>query len=432
MPETIFALASGAGKAGVAVIRISGPQAFEAAAALGGPLPPPRQAGLRTLRDPETGEILDDGLVLGFRGPASFTGEDTVELQLHGSVAVVRTVTGALAGLRGLRRAAPGEFTRRALTNGRLDLAQVEALGDLVAAETAAQQRQAIAALHGRVGRRAEDWKRRIVEALAHVEAAIDFADEELPDDVVERASGSVAQIVAEMRAEVVGSRVAERLREGFEVAIVGPPNVGKSSLLNAIAGREAALTADTPGTTRDVIEVRLELDGLPVTLLDTAGIRAAEGDVESRGILRARERAELADLRLFLVEDTADLAGLGVVRADGDVVALAKGDLRPGPGRVSGLTGVGIDAALATVVGVLQQRLAGAGSLGHARQRDAVVRASEALDAAAAELRSPLPRLELIAEDLRSAVRGLDLLMGRVDVEAVLDTIFSRFCLGK
>lgn len=432
MSETIFAQASAPGRAGVAVIRISGEAAFGAAAALAGELPAPRRAALRTLRAPGSGEPLDDALVLVFPGPGSFTGEDTVELQVHGSVAVLRTVSAALAAFPGVRLAEPGEFTRRALTNGQLDLAQVEALGDLVAAETAAQQRQAIAGLRGRVGQLAETWRRALITALGLVEASIDFADDKLPPDVLGGAATMIGETLAVMEREVTGSRVTERLRAGFEVAIVGPPNVGKSTLLNAIAGRDAALTSPMPGTTRDVIEVRLDLDGLPLTLLDTAGIREVAGDIESLGIDRARLRAETADLRLFLVEDVANLEALGVPRAEGDVVALAKGDLRPGPGRVSGLTGEGIEALLAAVSRVLRDRLAGAGSLGHARQREAVTRGVEALRAARAELGAEAPRVELVAEDLRAALRALDFLMGRVDVEAVLDTIFATFCLGK
>lgn len=432
MAETIFAQATGVGRAGVAVIRISGDRAFDAATALAGSLPEPRHAGLRVLRDPATREILDEALVLTFPGPGSFTGEDVVELHVHGSVAVGRALSAALAALPGVRKAEPGEFTRRALLNGRLDLAQVEALGDLVEAETAAQQRQAIAALRGRVGRLVEGWRTTLTRALALVEASIDFADEELSPDIVTSVVEAVDAALAEMEREVAGSAIAERVRAGFEVAIIGRPNVGKSTLLNALAGREAALTSSTPGTTRDVIEVRMDLEGLPLTVLDTAGLRDAGEEIEVAGIDRARERAAAADVRVFLVSCADDAETLGVARRAGDLVVLCKGDLDPRPGAVSGKTGLGIDAMLAELGEVLRGRLSGAGSLAHARQREAVLQAVAALRAARRELDAPEPRLELVAEDLRSGLRSLDFLMGKVDVEAVLDVIFASFCLGK
>ncbi len=432
MAETIFAQASGAGRAGVAVVRISGRHAFTAATALAGTLPEARRAGLRVLRDPATAAVLDEALVLAFPGPESFTGEDTVELQVHGSVAVVRALSAALAAMPGVRLAQPGEFTRRALLNGRLDLAQVEALGDLLEAETAMQQQRAVAALRGRVGELVAGWKVTLTEVLALVEASIDFADEELPPDVLAPVAETVAAVIAGMEREIAGAAIAERLRAGFEVAIVGRPNVGKSTLLNALAGRDAALTSSTPGTTRDVIEVRMDLDGLPLTVLDTAGLRDAGEEVEAAGIARARQRAESADVRVFLVADREEVRSLGVPRREGDLVLLAKGDLDPGPGRVSGLTGYGIEAMLAELAERLGGRVAGAGAIGHVRQRDAVAEAVAALRGGHSEIVAGEPRLELVAEDVRSALRSLDFLMGRVDVEAVLDVIFARFCLGK
>jgi tRNA modification GTPase len=429
--ETIFALATAPGRSGVAVLRLSGEVAFTAATAIAGTLPPTRQVGLRTLRDPASGNVIDEALVVSFRSPASFTGEDVVEFQVHGGTAVVEMLSAALGRQQGLRQARPGEFTRRALANGRLDLVQVEALADLVDAETAAQQRQAMDGLRGRLGELAGRWRAAILEALALVEASIDFADEELPAGLAHQAAAGLDGILAEMRHELRGAKVAERLRAGFEVAIVGPPNVGKSTLLNAIAGREAAITSEIPGTTRDVIEVRLDLEGLPVTLLDTAGIRAADEAVEGLGIARGRERAEEADLRVFLVETPMQIRLLGLEQVPGDIVATAKGDLRPGADAVSGLTGAGIEGLLARLTGGLRERMAGLGGLGHARQREAVVRSVAAVEAARVEL-CGAQRLELVAEELRSALRALDFLMGRVDVEAVLDTIFARFCLGK
>jgi tRNA modification GTPase len=431
--DTIFAQATARGRSGIAVIRISGPRAFAALAALAGRMPPDRRAALRALRDPVTGERLDEALVLALPGPGSFTGEDVGELQLHGSPAVCRAVLEALGRLDGLRAAEPGEFTRRALLNGRLDLAQVEGLGDLIAAETRAQQRQALRLMEGALSRRAGAWRDRLVGALAQIEAGIDFADEELPDDLLASVRMELSAVLAEMQRELAGSAAAERLREGFEVALVGPPNVGKSTLLNALAGREAALTSEVAGTTRDVIEVRMDLGGLPFTLLDMAGLREAEG-LEGRGVARARARAEQADLRVFLVDAPEDAGHLGVPCIRGDVTVLAKADLR-GPGcglAVSGVTGEGIDRLLGRIEAELADRVATAGSLSHQRQRQAVERAAAALHVACAELARAAPQTELAAEELRAALRALDFLVGKVDVEAVLDAIFARFCLGK
>lgn len=379
-----------------------------------------------------SGDVLDQGVVIAFPGPQSFTGEDVAEIHVHGSTAVSRSVISALG--RRLRLAQPGEFTRRALLSGRLDLCQVEGLGDLLAAETAAQQRQALASMRGAVSALAAEWRNELVRNLAFVEVTIDFADEELPSDVLISVRQSLTSLVDRMSQEIRGSRVAERLRDGFEVALVGRPNVGKSTLLNALAGREAALTASSAGTTRDVIEVRMDLAGLPLTLLDMAGLREAEGEVEARGVARARERAEAADLRLFLVESTAEVPSLGVALQPGDVVALAKADLQE-PSEalaVSGLTGGGIDRLLDAITVALQERVASATSVAHARQREGVERAVRALRAAHAELGMREPRTELAAEELRSAIRALDFVTGRVDVEAVLDAVFANFCLGK
>ncbi len=307
MTDTIFAQASAPGRAGIAVVRISGQQAHAAAAALAGPLGAARTAALRWLVHPATGEKLDQALVLPFAAPASFTGEDTVELHLHGSPAGVRTVLAALGAQPGLRPAEPGEFTRRALLGNRLDLARVEGLGDLIAAETTAQHRQAIALMQGALARLAEGWRHHLLHSLAFVEATIDFADEELPPDLLEQITDELALTVAAIDAEVAGARIAERVREGFEVALVGRPNVGKSTLLNALAGRDAALTSEIAGTTRDVIEVRVDLGGLALTILDMAGIREAGETIEHMGVARARARAAGADLRLFLVDDPSD-----------------------------------------------------------------------------------------------------------------------------
>jgi len=415
-------------------VRVSGPAAFAAAMALAGVRPAARRPTLRWLRHPADGRRLDEALLLGFAGPASFTGEDVVELQLHGGPAVVGSVLEALAGVDGLRPAEPGEFTRRALINGRLDLAQVEGLGDLIAAETAAQQRLAVRMMDGALSRLGAAWRDELVRVLAFIEASIDFADEELPGDLYASARESVGRVVAAMDRELAGSRVAERIRDGFEVALVGPPNVGKSTLLNALAGREVALTSEVAGTTRDVIEVRLDLDGLALTLLDTAGLRDPGERIEALGVERARQRAATSDLRVFLVDRADETAALRVPRQPDDIVVLAKADRRAATDAlaVSGLTGAGIDRLLAAVSAVLSERAAAAGTVSHARQREAIERSRTALGRAAVEFDRSEPRAEIAAEELRTALRALDFLLGRVDVEAVLDVVFQSFCLGK
>src|SRR3954469_16058884 len=304
--DTIFALSSGRPPAAIAVVRISGPRSRNALEQLIGRVPEPRKAALAHVRDPATGELIDQALALWFPGPHSETGEDTVELQLHGGRAVIAAVLAALGKLDGFRLAEPGEFTRRAFENGRLDLTQVEALADLVFAETQAQRRQAFQQLRGLLGNRAEAWRRQVIEAQALVEAGIDFSDEgDVPQGLVARALDIVRPLAAEIAQAVAGAGRGERLREGLWVAIAGPPNVGKSTLLNRIAKREAAIVSPIAGTTRDVIEVHLDLDGYPVTLLDTAGIRDSVDPVEQEGVRRARARAAEADLVLWVVDAT-------------------------------------------------------------------------------------------------------------------------------
>ena len=425
MGDTIFALASARGKAGVAVFRISGPDAHRAVAELCS-APPLRRAGLRKLV--WQGEVLDEALVLTFAFGGSFTGETAAELQVHGSVAVVNSVAQALAGL-GLRPAEAGEFTRRALENGRLDLAQVEGLADLIDAETEMQRRQAMRVLSGAIGLRADGWRRALIRAGALIEATIDFADEDVPVDVTPEVRGLVDDLLTDLRREIDASGAAERVRDGFEVAILGAPNAGKSTLLNALAGREAAITSDVAGTTRDVIEVRMDLGGLAVTLLDTAGLRETDDRVERIGVTRAVQRADLADLRLFLL-DHRDEALMIAPRA-GDFVVLGKGDRHPDAAdAVSGLTGHGLDRLVRQITAVLAEKAASAGVMTRERHRVAMNRAVQALESA----RTQLDRhaAELVAADLRLAGRALDVLVGRVDVENLLDEIFSSFCIGK
>ena len=310
--DTIFALSSGRPPAAIAVVRISGPRAGDALRALTGRLPAPRQAALARLRDPESGEIVDEALALWFPGPNSETGEDTAELQLHGGRAVIAAVFAALSRIEGLRPAEAGEFTRRAFENGKLDLTAVEGLADLIGAETEAQRRQAFRQMKGLLGDRAESWRKRLIEALALVEARIDFSDEaDVPEELVAPALNAAQQLRDEIAEALAGAARGERLRDGLVVAIAGPPNAGKSTLLNRIARREAAIVSPIPGTTRDVIEVHLDLDGYPVTLLDTAGIRDSADPVEQEGVRRARDRAAAADLVLWVV-DAGDLSAGG------------------------------------------------------------------------------------------------------------------------
>jgi len=423
--STVFALASARGKAGVAVVRISGPDAFSVAERLCGELPEVR--GLRRLR--HEGDLLDEALVLVFQRGASFTGEPVVEFHTHGSVAVIDAVLRALGEDERAQPAEAGEFTRRALLNGRLDLAQVEALADLVEAETEAQRRQALRGLSGGLGERAESWRRRLIRAAALLEATIDFADEEVPVDVTPEVLQLLQEVRSELSAEAQGVRAAERVRQGFEVAILGAPNLGKSTLLNRLAGREAAITSEFAGTTRDVIEVRMELGGLPVTLLDTAGLREAADPVEGIGIARAKTRAAQADLRVVLVDDPEAVPEFPL--EDEDIVIRAKADLHGGGG-VSGLTGEGVDGLVARVARILERRASGIGAATRERHRAAILRAQGALSAAAEAVERGPEAVELASEELRAAVRALDSLVGRVDVEHILGEIFASFCIGK
>ena len=427
--DTIFALASAQGKAGVAVIRLSGPLAHSAAADLTGGALPPRAMRVRTLRS-DDGARLDDGLILTFQAPASFTGEDVAELQIHGSTASVNAVMRSLSDMEGLRLAEPGEFTRRALENGKMDLTQVEGLADLIDAETEAQRKQAQTILAGGLGTLAERWRRDLIRAASLLEAVIDFADEEVPTDVTPEVRTLVSGVMADLQHEAEGVQIAERIRTGFEVAIVGLPNAGKSTLLNALAGREAAITSEYAGTTRDVIEVRMDLDGLPVTLLDTAGLRETEDHVENLGIELARKRAEAADLRVFLTDDPSDL---GVELLPGDIQVLPKSDLRDAAdGGISGKTGQGIDQLISQISCILGDRATSHGIATRERHRVALVNAKNALVAAMAVLESGPDLYDIAAEEMRTAIRALETLVGRIGVEDLLDEIFASFCLGK
>lgn len=427
--DTIYALASAQGKAGVSVMRVSGPAAQDVVKALTGRQIGPRTATLLTLRD-EDGVRLDQALCLFFAAGASFTGEDVVELHLHGSRAVIQAVLGFLSRQPGCRLAEPGEFTRRALENGCLDLTEVEGLADLIDAETEAQRRQAFRMLTGALGRKTDEWRVKLIRAMALIEATIDFADEDVPVDV----SPEVIELVTDVRSSILielsGQKVAERIRDGFEIAILGPPNIGKSTLLNSLAGRDAALTSDIAGTTRDVIEVRMDLGGLPVTFLDTAGLRETTDVVEAMGIDRALRRSKEADLRVVLKEDEIPP---GVELGPDDIVLRGKGDKAPkGDASISGLTGEGVDALVGRVREILDGRARHAGSAVHERHRIAMSATEALLESALVEIELGADRAEFAAESLRQAVHTLDALVGRIDVEHVLDEIFRSFCLGK
>jgi len=444
--DTIFALASGAGRAGIAVIRLSGPAAGDALQRLcGGDLPMPRQATRVTVRQPEnTTVVLDDGLALWFPAPASFTGEDVVELHIHGGPAVIGGVLAALAGLTGLRPAEAGEFSRRGFENGKFDLTAAEGLADLIDAETEAQRRQAQRQSRGELGRLYESWRQRLIRAQALTEADIDFSDEEIPDDLVAEALAIAAALDLEIAAHLDDGKRGERLRTGLYLAIVGPPNAGKSSLLNRLAKRDAAIVSDIAGTTRDVIDVHLDLGGYPVIAADTAGLRQARDSIESEGVRRARERADDADMKLAVFDATdldtaAGLDALTVELIDGDsLVVLNKCDLvkTPLPDQiaarpaypVSAKTGAGFDVLLDALQNEAAQRMAGPGvGVTRHRHRAALASCRDALGRAAHAAEA-----ELIGEDLRLASRELGRITGRVDVEDLLDLIFSEFCIGK
>jgi tRNA modification GTPase len=448
--DTIFALSSGRPPAAIAVIRISGPRAGVALEALTGRMPPPRHATLARVRDPASAEVIDEGLVLWFPGPHSETGEDIGELQIHGGRAVIAATLRALGMLPGLRPAEAGEFTRRAFENGRLDLPAVEGLADLVAAETEAQRRQAFRHLKGFLGERAETWRERLIKALALVEAAIDFADEEedIPQAALAQACEIVSPLADEIRAACAGA--GERLREGLRVAIAGAPNAGKSTLFNRLARREAAIVSPFPGTTRDVLELHLDLGGFPVTVLDTAGIRDSEDPVEREGVRRANEQAAAADLVLWIIDVTtagwrASGAAAPIALAPGTACwrVINKIDLLPAAETahvraiasehlhvLSSATGEGADGLVAALARFCESFFSPEPALvTRERQRLILQEVTRSLGSALAVEDA---REELAAEHLRLAARGLGRLLGRVDVENVLDVIFRDFCIGK
>lgn len=427
--NTIFALATAHGKAGVAIIRISGASAFSGVSKLVGYLKHEKSMALRAVRSPE-GDLLDQALVLTFVAGASFTGEDVVELQLHGSPAITQAVLRQLSLLEGFVAAEAGEFTRRALENGCLDLTQVEGLADLIEAETEAQRVQAIRVFDGALGAKVDVWRQRLIRAVSLVEATIDFADEDVPTDVMPEVRELLEAVLNELSLEAAGVEIAERVRDGFEVAIVGAPNVGKSTLLNAIAGRDAAITSEYAGTTRDVIEVKIDLGGLPVTFLDTAGLRDADNAVEQIGIRRALDRGAQADLRVVLLMDDK-LPEIDLL--EGDEVLVAHSDQGLDPNKeISGLSGFGVSELLARVANKLGHRASGAGLAIKERHLVALTDGLNSLTAVTDMIEVGDYLEEILSENIRDAIKSLDALVGRMDVEDVLDEIFLSFCIGK
>jgi tRNA modification GTPase len=452
--DTIFALSSGRPPAAIAVIRISGPEARQGLMATYGRVPEPRRATFARLRDPLSQEMIDEALVLWFPGPGSETGEDMVELQLHGGRAIVARVFAVLGQLDRFRMAEPGEFTRRAFENGRLDLTAVEGLADLIYADTEAQRRQAFRQFKGLLGNRAETWRERLIDALALVEAGIDFSDEgDVPGDLAARAFEIIGPLASEIRQ--AGAGQGERLREGLAVAIAGPPNVGKSTLLNRLARRDAAIVSPHAGTTRDVIEVQLDLAGFPVILRDTAGLREASDPVEQEGVRRAQDAVTDANLVLWVVDAAGIDAGMSLAQQQlsgahvQHWIILNKTDLlAPGAAQefgsriadqagvktlltISATSGAGIDDLVRALAAFAERFFTDEPALvTRERHRVALREAGQALDGA---LRlGPQGGEELVAEQVRLATRALERLTGRVGVEDILDVIFRDFCIGK
>lgn len=445
MSDTIFALSSGPAPAGVAVIRLSGPQAGDAVLALTGtPAPLARQATLRTFRCPRTGEVLDQGLVLSFPAPASFTGEDVIELQGHGGAASIAALLTALGWIDGCRLAEAGEFTRRAFANGRMDLTEVEGLSDLIAAETEAQRRLALHQASGEGRDRYQAWTDRLMRLLALLEATVDFPEDDLPDGLIEEVREEADTLVAEWNREVDVGAASSAIRDGVRIAIVGAPNVGKSSLLNGLAGREAAIVSETAGTTRDVVEVRLDLSGYLVTLSDTAGLRDTEDSIEAEGVKRAQAAVRSADLTLLVSDRVGDFSDPDLwpldLAATRSVEVLSKIDLAPerdegtpnqGIPRfaISAKTGEGISNLLSGLGRMVEEeygRALTAVSV-RARHREALDRAADALDRSRHQ-----SELALVGEEVRLALNEIGRITGRVDVEQILDIVFGEFCIGK
>jgi tRNA modification GTPase len=440
--QTIFALSSGRPPSAIAIVRVSGPEAGPVLTALAGKTPPPRVATRALLRDASR-QPIDDAVVLWFPHPASATGEDVVEFHVHGGRAVLAALFAALAAFDQVRAAEPGEFTRRAFENGKLDLTEAEGLDDLIHADTDRQRRQALRQLKGLLGDRARDWRAEIVEASALIEAGIDFSDEsDVPAELIAPALAKVKTLVAEIEEVLAAQGQSERLRDGVVVAIAGPPNVGKSTLMNQLARREVAIVSPHAGTTRDVIEVQLDLDGYPVTVIDTAGIRETEDPVEQEGVRRARARAAEADLVLWLTDrSNADISHRGqapvwLVRNKIDLDETGRPGAQDGQGaaavfRISANRGDGVAELISVLVRFAQDYFGSSesGLISRARQRKLL---EQTVDSLRRSLDVADTGEELAAEELRAAAFSLGRLLGRVDVEDILEVIFREFCVGK
>jgi tRNA modification GTPase len=437
--QTIFALSSGRPPSAIAIVRVSGSEANAALKQLAGTAPPPRMATRALLRD-ASGQPIDDAVVLWFPGPASATGEDVAEFHVHGGRAVLASLFASLSAMQNLRAAEPGEFTRRAFENGKLDLTEAEGLDDLIHADTDRQRRQALRQLKGLLGDRARDWRAEIVEASALIEAGIDFSDEgDVPAELIVPALDKIKRLLDDITKVLAARGKAERLRDGLVVAIAGPPNVGKSTLMNQLARREVAIVSPHAGTTRDIIEVQLDLDGYPVTIIDTAGIRETDDPVEQEGVRRARARAADADLVLWLADsDEAKFEQSGgapvwLIRNKIDLRGPVAGSAKSGipEFRISAARGDGLGDLVAALVGFATDYFGTSEGALITRERQ-----RKLLEETAASLRRSLAAIEqgeeLAAEDLRSAATSLGRLLGRIDVEDILDVIFREFCIGK
>lgn len=431
--QTIFALSSGRAPSAIAIVRVSGPQAATALTSLVGKMPPPRVATRALLHDPH-GRPIDDSVVLWFAGPASATGEDVAEFHVHGGRAVLAALFAAFAEFEDMRAAEPGEFTRRAFENGKLDLTEAEGLDDLIHADTDRQRRQALRQLKGLLGDKARDWRTRIIEASALIEAGIDFSDEgDVSAELIAPARAKIVALSDEIQEVLAAQGKAERLRDGLVVAIAGPPNVGKSTLINQLARREVAIVSPYAGTTRDVIEVQLDLDGYPVTVIDTAGIRETDDPVEQEGVRRAQARAAEADLVLWLVDTPGAMhrhqaaTPVWTVRNKIDLdTEKSEADFEISAGR-----GDGIPALISALVSFAQDFFGSeeGGLIVRDRQRKLLQQTGVSLQRSILMFEQGE---ELAAEDLRGAAYSLGRLLGRVDVEDILDVIFREFCIGK
>ena len=435
--QTIYALSSGRPPSAIAIVRVSGAAAGAALERLAGKIPTPRTARRVLLRDPK-GQAIDDAVTLWFPGPTSATGEDVAEFHVHGGRAVLASLFASLSEIENVRAAEPGEFTRRAFENGKLDLTEAEGLDDLIHADTDRQRRQALRQLKGLLGNRARDWRAQIIEASALIEAGIDFSDEaDVPAELIAPALGKIKTLLGEITEVLAAQGRTERLRDGLVVAIAGPPNVGKSTLMNQLARREVAIVSPHAGTTRDIIEVQLDLDGYPVTVIDTAGIRETDDPVEQEGVRRARARAAEADLVLWLTDadgatPTAESdAPIWLVRNKIDLDSARTPKQSESTYAISASRGDGLSELIAALVGHAQEFFGAAevGLIGRQRQRGLLQQAASSLQRSIDVIGRGE---ELAAEDLRSAAYALGRLLGQVDVEDILDVIFREFCIGK